>query len=98
MVDKKLNIPTFIQRIQNDSSFYKAFRNLRILGFTALNDIRMVDKKGKQKASLLSKTKQSRANDCRTMQVLEENATGDIYNEAHEYNYYTAQMYASLFY
>lgn len=98
VLTKKLNVPGFIHRIKNDSSFYKAFRNLRILGFTALNDIRMVDKNGNLKASLYSKTKQLRSNNCRTMQVLEETATGDMYNEVHELNYYTAQMYASLFF
>ena len=98
VVDRKLNVPGFIQRIKNDSSFYKAFRNLHILGFTALNDIRMVDRSGDMKASLHSKTKQLRSSNCRTMQVLEETVTGDMYDEAHEFNYYTAQMYASLFF
>lgn len=98
VVDKKLHIPGFIERIKSDSSFYKAFRNLRVLGFTALNDIRMVERSGKLKASLLSKTKQIRNADCRTMTVLEEKTTGDIYNDDHEFNYYTAQMYASLFF
>ena len=98
VLTKNLNVPGFIHRIKNDSSFYKAFRNLHILGFTALNDIRMVDKNGDLKASLYSRTKQQRNNNCRTMQVLEETATGDIYNEAHAFNYYTAQMYASLFF
>lgn len=32
------------------------------------------------------------------MEIIEETTTGDIYNEAHEFNYYTAQMYASLFF
>jgi len=98
VVDRNLNVPGFIKRIKNDSSFYKAFRNLHILGFTALNDIRMVDKDGEMKASLHSKTKQLRTGNCRSMQVLEETATGDMYDEAHEFNYYTAQMYASLFF
>ena len=98
VIDNKLNVPTFISRIKNDSSFYKAFRNLHIIGFTALNDIRMVDKKGNLQASLKSKTRQLRKDNCRTMQTLEENATGDFYTEDHQYNYYTAQMYASLFF
>ncbi len=98
VIDNKLNVPTFIERIKNDSSFYKAFRNLHILGFTALNDIRMTDKAGGLKASLYSKTKQLRNNNCRTMQVIEETVTGDMYNESHEFNYYTANMYASLFF
>jgi len=98
VIDNKLNVPTFIQRIKNDSSFYKAFRNLHILGFTALNDIRMTDKSGGLKASLYSKTKQLRHNNCRTMQVVEERATGDMYDASHEFNYYTAKMYAALFF
>ena len=32
------------------------------------------------------------------MQVLEETVTGDIYDANHNFNYYTAQMYASLFF
>lgn len=98
VVDNKLNIPAFIEKIKNDSSYYKAFRTLRIIEFTSLNDIRMLDKKGRLQASLKSKTRQLRKNNCRTMEIIEETTTGDIYNEAHEFNYYTAQMYASLFF
>jgi hypothetical protein len=98
VVDNKLNIPVFINHIKNDSSFYKAFRNLHILGFTAINDIRMNDADGKMKAGLHSTTKQIRSNNCRSMLTLEEKITGDIYDENRQFNYYTAQMYASLFF
>ncbi|MBC7936204.1 MAG: hypothetical protein H7Y86_12715 [Rhizobacter sp.] len=98
VVDKNLNVPGFIKKIKDDSSYYKAFKNLRILDFTAINDIRMLDKNEGLKASLFSKTKQVRSNNCRTMQVLEEKSTGDFYTGNRQYNYYTAQMYASLFF
>ena len=98
VVNNKLNVPAFINRIKNDTSFYKAFRNLHILGFTAINDIRMNDADGKIKAGLHSTTKQLRSNNCRSMQTLEEQVTGDIYDENKEFNYYTAKMYASLFF
>lgn len=98
VINNKLNIPVFIERVKNDSSFYKAFRNLRVVGFTAINDIRMNNRDGKIKAGLHSKTKQIRRNDCRSMETLEEQVTGDIYDENHQFNYYTAQMYASLFF
>jgi len=58
----------------------------------------MLNRSGETKASLFSKTIQFRNNGCRSMQVLEENITGDIYDEDKNYNYYTAQMYASLFF
>ncbi|MFZ1528749.1 MAG: hypothetical protein WAT19_08365 [Ferruginibacter sp.] len=98
VVKKQLDVPAFINRIKNDSSFYKAFRNLHIIGFTSLNDIRMMDKKGNVQASLKSRTQQYRKNNCRFMRTLEETAAGDIYDEARNFNYYTAQMYASLFF
>ena len=98
VVNNKLNIPAFINRIKNDTSFYKAFRNLHILGFTAINDIRMNDGDDKIKAGLHSTTKQVRSNNCRSMQILDEQVTGDIYDANREFNYYTAKMYASLFF
>lgn len=98
VIDKKLNVPSFIERIKNDTSFYKAFRNLHIIGFTSLNDIRMLNKSGGLKASLHSRTKQLRSEHCRTMQTLEETVTGNMYDDNHQFNYYTAQMYASLFF
>ena len=98
VVNNKLNVPAFINRIKNDTSFYKAFRNLHILGFTAINDIRMNNGDGKIKAGLHSTTKQIRSNNCRSMLTLDEQVTGDMYDENHEFNYYTAQMYASLFF
>ncbi|MGC4104507.1 hypothetical protein [Ferruginibacter sp.] len=98
IVDNKLNVPAFIEHIKNDTSFYKAFRNLRILNFSAINDIRMNNSDGEAKATLHSKTKQIRSTNCRRMETLEEQATGDFYDDNHNYNYYTAQMYASLFF
>jgi len=98
VVNNKLNVPAFINRIKNDTTFYKAFRNLHIIGFSGINDIRMNNSDGKPKATLHSKTKQIRLNSCRTMQTLEETVTGDMYDENRHFNYYTAQMYASLFF
>lgn len=98
VLNNKLNVPAFIERVKNDSTFYKAFLNLRLLNYSNINDVRMLDKNGNSQATLYSKTKQLRVNDCRTMETLEEHATGDFYTANHDYNYYTARMYASLFF
>ena len=97
VVRSDLNVPRFLRRVKNDSSYYKAFKNLRVLSFASLNSIQMRDKKGVVKASLNSRTRQNRANGCRTMDVLEEQVTGDFYDDG-DYNYYTAELYASLFF
>lgn len=98
VIDNKLDVPAFVRKIKEDTSFYKAFKNLRIVGFTAINDIRMLDKKGGLDASLFSHTKQALNNGCRKMQTIDEKSTGDFYTDDKGYNYYTAQMYASLFF
>lgn len=98
VVRSNLNVPAFIKRIQDDTTFYKAFRNLRVLGYTSLNDIRMMDRKGKQKASLNSRTRQHAHNGCRHTEIMEESVTGDMYDKKRNLNYYTAEMYAGLFF
>jgi hypothetical protein len=98
VVDNQLNVPVFINRIRNDSTFYKAFRNLHVLGFSSINDIRMLKKDGTAEASLFSKTTQIRERNCRITQIMEEQVTGDYYDENHEPDYYTGQLYASLFF
>ncbi|PWT99750.1 MAG: hypothetical protein C5B52_10145 [Bacteroidetes bacterium] len=98
VVNTNINVPSFIERVKNDTSFYKAFKNLRILKFTSLNDIRILDKKKNVKASLNSRTKQEVARGCRHTTVLEESTTGDIYDKERKFNYYTASLYASLFF
>ncbi len=98
VVNKNLDVASFIQRVKNDTTFYKAFRNLRVMGYKAINDIRMLDKNGKIQASLQSTTEQIRKGNCRTMKVLNQRTTGDIFDRQGNFNYYTAQMYAGLFF
>lgn len=98
IVRTDMNVPKFIDRVKKDTTFYKAFRSLHIVGFTSWNDIKVKDKKGKIKASLVSKTRQLRRSNCRSMEVLNEKTTGDYFDNNRNSNYYTGQMYANLFF
>ncbi|HTN06365.1 hypothetical protein [Agriterribacter sp.] len=98
IIRNNTDIPSFIEKVKNDTTFYKAFRNLRILHFTSLNDIRMFDKKGRVKATLYSKTAQWADKGCRHTNVLQEEVTGNMYDRNRRYNYYTPELYASLFF
>lgn len=98
VVRNNMDVSAFIRRIQFDTSFYRAFKNLHESSYTALNDIRMMDKKGQVKASLQSRTRQTLSKGCRSMEVLQENASGDIKSSNGDWNYYTAEMYAGLFF
>ena len=87
-----------LKRIKEDTSFYKAFKTLRTIGYSSYNHIEMKDKNETVLATLNSKTKQTRKDNCRTMEVLEEQTTGNLRNAAGEYNYVTPSLYASLFF
>ena len=98
VVRNNFDYKTLLAQIKEDTTFYKAFRNLRVMGFSSYNDIKMLDKKGVVKASLFSKTKQNHGDGCRTMEVLEETVTGDFFDSKKNYNYMTPELYAGLFF
>jgi hypothetical protein len=98
VIRKGTNVSGFIKRVENDTSFYKAFKNLRVLNYSSLNDVRMFDKKGRVEASLNSKTRQWASKSCRVTNFLEEKTTGEYYAADGSCNYYTGQLYSSLFF
>ena len=77
LVRKNFNVPTFIDYVKNDTTFYKAFRNLHILSFSSFNDVKLLNKSGGVQASLISKTRQNYDGNCRPMTVLPEQTTGE---------------------
>lgn len=98
VVRSNLNVAAFIKRVKDDTTFQKAFQNLKVLGYTSINDIRMLGKDGRPKATLISKTRQETGHGCRWMHVLDEKVTGNIYDRSHHFNYYTTQLYSSIFF
>jgi len=97
IVRNHMDYASLLRRIQNDTTFYKAFRNLHVLEFSSLNNIRMFDKKYNLEASYYSKTKQHRENGCRSTETVEQKTTGDFLDAGGNYNYLTGEMYASIF-
>jgi hypothetical protein len=98
IVRNNFDYKAILQRIKEDTSFYKAFKTLRTIGYSSLNHIQMMNKDNQIIAGLDSRTKQIKVNDCRTMETIEERLTGDIRNNKGEYNYVTPSLYASLFF
>ena len=98
IVRNNFDYKAILQRIKEDTSFYKAFKTLRTIGYSSYNYIQMKDKNEKVVATLNSKTKQTRKDNCRTMEVLEEKVTGNLRDALGNYNYVTPSLYASLFF
>lgn len=93
------NPEEFIQYVLEDESFYRAFRNLRRVGYEAENSILLLDKKGKTKASYTSSTQQISDGRCRSMEVIAENSSGKFFKgKEREYRYYTAKLFDHIFF
>jgi hypothetical protein len=98
IVRNNFDYKAILERIKRDTSFYKAFKTLRIIGYSSLNHIEMYDKNQRMVASLDSRTRQNKIGACRTMDVLEEKTFGNLRDSKGEYNYVTPSLYASLFF
>jgi hypothetical protein len=98
IVRNNFDYKAILERIKRDTSFYKAFKTLRIIGYSSLNHIEMYDKNQKMVASLDSRTRQNKIGDCRTMDVLDEKTFGNLRDSKGDYNYVTPSLYASLFF
>lgn len=91
-------VADFIQQVETDESFYKAFKNIRTLSYSAENEIQIKDKKGKLKAEYFSVSRQESDGDCREMTLESEKIEGDFFKKNREYRYYTAKLFDRVFY
>jgi len=95
---KGFDAKDFINLVQEDESFYSAFRNLRTKTYHFDSNIKMKNKKGIQKAAYESQMIQVSDGDCRTMEIEMEKADGNFYKRKKKYRYYTMKMLDRLFY
>jgi hypothetical protein len=98
IVRNNFDYKAILEKIKRDTSFYKAFKTLRTIGYSSFNHIEMYDKNQKMVASLDSRTRQNKIGACRTMDVIEEKTFGNLRNGKGDYNYVTPSLYASLFF
>ncbi len=93
------DVSAFIRRIQQDTTFYKAFRSMHLLSYSAKNNIIVYDKKGRDTvASLYNLTRQERKKNCRATHILKQKTTGNYYKKDGENNYYTGALFDYLFF
>lgn len=92
------DVKGFIERVQHDTTFYKAFLTMRLMPYTATNDIKVFNKKEKVQASFYNESQQYRRGNCRTMSFANERVTGNFYKRNGDYRYYTADLYAYMFF
>ncbi len=97
-VQSQFDPSALIQRMQTDTTFYKAFKTLRLQGFDLYTDIEVLNDDDEITASYNSQSRQKREGRCRQMQTLHETVKGPFFNRKGNYRYRTAELYAHLFF
>jgi hypothetical protein len=92
------DVAGFIRRVQTDTTFYKAFRSLHLVPYTGRHQVQIFDRRGRLQASLNRRDRQLVSGRCRTMEVIHEQSTGNYFRRNGQPRYYTAQLYASVFF
>lgn len=92
------DVNAFIRRVRTDTTFFKAFKGLRVVSSNAVNDIRILNKRGGTQASYSSRTRTTVSRGCRSMTTSDEKVSGDFFKRNREYRYFTAELYAYLFF
>ncbi len=89
----------FIRRVQNDTTFYKAFRSMRIVPYKATCSFTARDKKGTVTAAMTTKADQRFNNKhCRYTVFSDQSVKGNFYNRDKTLHYYTADLFYNLFF
>ncbi|MEO6148674.1 MAG: hypothetical protein ABIN95_12660, partial [Mucilaginibacter sp.] len=87
----------FIDAVLADTSFYKAFRNMKTYAFTAENRIFTYDKKNRVDGKIYRKLRHSNVAGKHKIQYIAKQDTGKLYKKNGKYQLYTVEMFDYIF-
>lgn len=93
----KLNAQDFIDAVVADTSFYKAFENMKGYAFTAENRIYTYDKRNKVNGRIYRKLIHSNIRGAHKITYVAKQDTGSVYKKNGKYQLYTVEMFDYIF-
>lgn len=92
------NVEDFIKQVRTDTTYYKAFQNLRYYGHKSIGNVEVYNRKSKEKGTMDRLGSHHLNNGWHWVVIEEEQTTGKIKNKKGEYRYYTVEMFDNAFY
>lgn len=96
-VQEGLDISRFITLIQEDTTFYEAFENLRRIDYSGSTTVRMFDDEHLVQAMYSNRMQQDVESNCRSMSFPYEVSTGDFFDDKGKMQYLTASVFSYIF-
>lgn len=97
IVSHRLRAQDFIDAVVSDTSFYRAFQNMKRYAFTAENRIYTYDKKNKVNGKIYRKIRHDFLNGKRQTTYLINQDTGAVKKKNGKYDLYTVEMFDYIF-
>lgn len=99
VVRSGFSMSTFIRKVQQDTTFYKAFKSLHLLPYRSDVSFTAYNKRGAVEASMKANAiQQLNGKKCWSTKLTNEVVTGKFYNKQHRPDYFTAELFYSLFF
>ncbi len=92
------SVAEFIELVRTDTSFYKAFKNLKYFPYQSGSNLIVYNKGQEEKASILRNVTQHVNGNKRWMVIDEEKVKGKLRDRKNKYNYYTAELFDYIFF
>ena len=93
----RLNAQDFIDAIVTDTSFYKAFRNMKKYSFVAENRIFTYDKKNRVNGKIYRKVEHNIIGGHHKTVYIAKKDSGEVYKKNGKYQLYTVEMFDYIF-
>ena len=97
-VNKDFNTEDFIDLVQKDSTFYKAFRNLSYFPHSTKTNINVLNTENKEKAKVIRESNHFHKNDSSWTVIKSDEVSGKYYKKNGKNKYYTGAMFDKVFF
>lgn len=92
------SVDEFIANVKTDTTFYKAFLNLKYFPHKMKGEVTVFNKKDKEKGQMFRTGELLNDKGLVTVNILEERTNGKIKDKKGNFNYLTAEMYDEVFF
>lgn len=93
----RLRVQDFIDAVMQDTSFYKAFQNMKGYKFTAENRVFTYDKKNRVEGKIYRKILHSNVAGTHKLQYVAKADSGNVFKKNGKYQLYTVEMFDYIF-
>lgn len=97
-IKRGFDVNDFIRMTKTDTSFFRAFKNLKMYPHISKNNVDIFDKEWNESAHLFRNANHFSTGDTGWINIVKEVTNGKVYKKNGKHKYFTAEMYDKVFF